>query len=47
MVAFEDHNRILQQCGGVLDIGSGKAAVFTAGDLDFLVLLMRSPVCGG
>nr|DAW32685.1 MAG TPA: hypothetical protein [Caudoviricetes sp.] len=39
LVAFEDHNRVLQQGGGVLDIRSGKAAVFTASDLDVLVLL--------
>lgn len=39
LVAFEDHNRVLQKGGGILDIGSGKAFVFTAGDLDFLVLL--------
>ena len=46
LVALEDHNRVLQQGGGVLDIGSGKAAVFTAGDLDFLVLL-QGFMCGG
>lgn len=38
LVAFKDQNRISQQGGGVLDVGRGKAFVFAAGDLDFLVL---------